>query len=77
MDARPARHGPLKRFSVRAASRPALCAATLLYLAVLSLAIRAAQAPVDLTGTWHGTAPDFWVHSIHIAELRAAVLEIE
>ena len=62
MDARPARHGPLHRFGVGAGSRPVLFAATLLYLAVLSLAIRAAQAPVDLTGTWHGTASDFWVN---------------
>ena len=50
MAARPARH-------------PALLAATLLYLVMLSLAIRAAQAPpVNLTGTWHGTASDFWVN---------------
>ena len=50
MAARPARH-------------PALLAATLLYLVILSLAILAAQAPpVNLTGTWHGTASDFWVN---------------
>jgi hypothetical protein len=50
MAARPARH-------------PALLAATLLYLVMLSIAIRAAQAPpVNLTGTWHGTASDFWVN---------------
>jgi hypothetical protein len=60
--ARPARHGPLNRFGPRAAPKFALLAATLVYLALLSLAIRAAQPPaVNLTGTWHGTGSDFWL----------------
>lgn len=60
MAARPARHGPLNQFGPRAASKLAFLVATLLCVALLSLAIRAAQAPVNLTGTWHGTASDFW-----------------
>ena len=47
---------------MKSARHPALFAATLLYLAMLSLAISAAQAPVNLTGTWRGTASDFWVN---------------
>jgi hypothetical protein len=61
--ARPTRHGPLNRFGPRAAPTLALLAVTLLYVAQLTLAVRASQGPpIDLTGTWQGTGSDFWVN---------------
>jgi hypothetical protein len=43
--------------------RPAFAAAISTFLAALavSLATPSAQTPINLTGTWHGTATDFWV----------------
>jgi hypothetical protein len=43
--------------------RPALAAAlsTFLWALAVAVATPSAQAPINLTGTWHGTATDFWV----------------
>ncbi len=59
----PARPGVVSRGGARGASTLVFLAVTLIYFAQLSLAIGAAQAPaVNLTGTWQGTAADFWVN---------------